>query len=123
MGLFDAFLIKENHIAACGGIAAAIESARRLGTGKKIEIEVQDLDELKRALEAGPDIIMLDNFGLDAIGAAVALNQGRVKLEASGGINDSTLVKIAETGVDYVSIGSLTKHCRAIDFTLLVDAT
>lgn len=122
MGLFDAFLIKENHIAACGGIAEAIDTARRLGNGKKIEIEVQNMDELKLALEAGPDIVMLDNFGLEAIAAAVTLNYGRVKLEASGGIDDSTLVKIAETGVDYISIGSLTKHCRAIDFTLLVDA-
>lgn len=120
MGLFDAFLIKENHIAACGGIAEAVEAARALDTGKKIEIEVQNLDELACALDAGPDIVMLDNFGLEAIGAAVALNQGRAKLEASGGIGASTLVKIAETGVDYVSIGSLTKHCRAIDFTLLV---
>ncbi|HSG99607.1 MAG TPA: carboxylating nicotinate-nucleotide diphosphorylase [candidate division Zixibacteria bacterium] len=121
MGLFDAFLIKENHIAACGGIGAAISRARALGTGKNIEIEVQDLDELQQALLAQPDIIMLDNFSLEDIAAAVALNQGRVKLEASGGIDDSTLVKIAESGVDYVSIGALTKHCRAIDFTLLVD--
>ncbi len=122
MGLFDAFLIKENHIASCGGIAESIRQARDLGTGKRIEIEVQTMDELQQALAARPDIIMLDNFTLDAIVAAVALNRGTVKLEASGGIDESTLVKIAESGVDYVSIGALTKHCRAIDFTLLVDA-
>lgn len=121
MGLFDAFLIKENHILACGGITRAIAAARALATGKKIEIEVQNLEELEQALQSQPDIVMLDNFALEDLRTAVALNHNRVKLEASGGIDEATLVNVAETGVDYISIGSLTKNCRATDFTLLVD--
>ena len=120
LGLFDAFLIKENHIAAAGGIVAAIARARSLGLNKPVEIEVQDLEQLEQAIAGGADSVLLDNFSLDDITAAVALNQSRLRLEASGGINEDTLVKVAETGVDYISIGSLTKHCHAIDFTLLI---
>jgi len=120
MGLYDAFLIKENHIAACGSIAAAVSQARALGYQKPVEIEVQNSAQLQAAIQAGADIVMLDNFQLDEIANAVTLNRGRTKLEASGGIDQSTLVKIAETGVDYISIGALTKHCKAIDFTLLL---
>ena len=121
MGLFDAFLIKENHIAACGGISAAISAARRLHSDKPVEIEVQNLDELDQALSGGADIVMLDNFELEDIIRAVAQNQGRCKLEASGGIEGDRLVKIAETGVDYISIGALTKNCKAFDLSLLID--
>ncbi|MSR11519.1 MAG: carboxylating nicotinate-nucleotide diphosphorylase [Gammaproteobacteria bacterium] len=122
LGLFDAFLIKENHIAAAGGIVAAIARARSLGLNKPVEIEVQDLEQLEQAIAGGADSVLLDNFSLDDITAAVALNQSRLRLEASGGINEDTLVKVAETGVDCISIGSLTKHCHAIDFTLLIDS-
>lgn len=120
MGLFDAFLIKENHISACGSIQSAISTAHNLHPGKPVEIEVRCLAELKQAIEAGADIIMLDNFELSTINEAVSINDGRSKLEASGGIDDVTLVKIAETGVDYISIGALTKNCAALDLSLLV---
>tara|TARA_B100001105_G_scaffold47585_1_gene35627 strand:+ start:120 stop:950 length:831 start_codon:yes stop_codon:yes gene_type:complete len=121
MGLFDAFLIKENHISACGGIDKSIKTARSLYPDKPVEIEVQNLAELEQALSAAADIIMLDNFGISQIKKAVAINGGRSKLEASGGIGGNTLVNIAETGVDYISIGSLTKDCKAIDLSLLVE--
>lgn len=119
MGLYDAFLIKENHIAACGGIEAAISTAHKLHPGKAVEIEVRDLGELAQAIESGADIIMLDNFPLSNIREAVKINDGRSKLEASGGIDEEGLVKIAETGVDYISIGALTKNCTAFDLSLL----
>ena len=109
IGLYDAFLIKENHIAACGGIDRAIAQARRIAPGKPVEVEVENLDELRQALEAGADIVMLDELSLDDMRTAVALTAGRAKLEASGGINESTLRNIAETGVDYISIGTLTR--------------
>jgi nicotinate-nucleotide pyrophosphorylase (carboxylating) len=121
MGLFDAFLIKENHINACGGIVKAIKTARSLYPDKPVEIEVQNLAELAQALSAAADIIMLDNFEISQIKKAVAINGGRCKLEASGGIGENTLVNIAETGVDYISIGSLTKDCKAIDLSLLLE--
>lgn len=120
MGLFDAFLIKENHIAACGGIERAVSEARKLMPEKTIEIEVQTLGELDQAILAGAHIVMLDNFDLETTEKAVKLNNGRAKLEASGGIDKQALVSIAETGVDYISIGALTKHCRAIDLSLLI---
>lgn len=113
IGLYDAFLIKENHIAACGGIDRAIAEARRIAPGKPVEVEVENLDELRQALEAGADIVMLDELSLDDMRTAVALTAGRAKLEASGGINEGTLRNIAETGVDYISIGTLTKDVRA----------
>ena len=120
LGLFDAFLIKENHIDACGGIPKAIAAARALRPEKIVEIEVQNLPEFMQAIEAEPDIIMLDNFSIDRMKEAVVLNQGRCKLEASGGIQQDQLVNIAKTGVNYISIGGLTKNCQAIDLTMLV---
>lgn len=118
IGLFDAFLIKENHIAACGGIAQAIAAAHRIAPGKPVEIEVEDLAELRQALDAGADIIMLDELSQDDMRTAVALTAGRAKLEASGGITESTLRSIAETGVDYISIGTLTKDIKALDLSM-----
>ncbi|WP_137970923.1 carboxylating nicotinate-nucleotide diphosphorylase [Pseudomonas sp. F(2018)] len=118
IGLYDAFLIKENHIAACGGIAQAITAAHGIAPGKPVEIEVESLEELQQALKAGADIVMLDELSLKDMRTAVSLTAGRAKLEASGGINEATLCTIAETGVDYISIGSLTKDIKAIDLSM-----
>ncbi|WP_299177999.1 carboxylating nicotinate-nucleotide diphosphorylase [uncultured Neptuniibacter sp.] len=118
IGLFDAFLIKENHIMACGGIHAAIATAKKNEPGKPVEVEVESMGELEQALKAGADIIMLDNFSLDAMRESVTLTDGKAKLEASGGITDETLRSIAETGVDFISIGALTKHCQAVDLSM-----
>nr|WP_272891841.1 carboxylating nicotinate-nucleotide diphosphorylase [Stutzerimonas stutzeri] len=118
IGLYDAFLIKENHIAACGGIAEAVEAAHHIAPGKPVEVEVENLDELEQALAAGADVVMLDELSLEDMRTAVAVTAGRAKLEASGGISDDTLRAIAETGVDYISIGALTKHVRAIDLSM-----
>jgi nicotinate-nucleotide pyrophosphorylase (carboxylating) len=118
IGLYDAFLIKENHIAACGGIQQAISTAKKNAPGKPVEVEVEDLIELQEALDAGADIVMLDNFSLEDMREAVNLNQGQAKLEASGNVSDKTLRPIADTGVDYVSIGALTKHCEAVDLSM-----
>ena len=118
IGLYDAFLIKENHIAACGGIAPAVATARQIAPGRPVEVEVENLDELRQALDAGADIIMLDELDHDDMRTAVALSAGRAKLEASGGINRDTLRSYAETGVDYISIGTLTKDVRAIDLSM-----
>jgi len=121
MGLFDAFLIKENHIAACGGIDTAVSKAKALYPNKSVEIEVQNLNELELAISAEADIVMLDNFECSNILKAVKLNGGRLKLEASGGIEADIMVSIAETGVDYISLGALTKNCQAIDLSLLIE--
>jgi len=121
IGLYDAFLIKENHINACGSIAAAVTAARALAPGKPVEVEVESLAELELALAAQVDVVMLDNFSLTDMRTAVARAAGQVKLEASGGINDETLRPIAETGVDYISIGAVTKHCQAIDLSMRFD--
>ena len=118
IGLYDAFLIKENHIAACGGIAQAVSTARSQEPNKPVEVEVESMDELQQALKAGADRIMLDNFTLREMREAVALGAGRAELEASGGITEQTLRPIAETGVDFISIGALTKDCRAIDLSM-----
>ena len=118
IGLYDAFLIKENHIAACGGIAQAVGNARQIAPGRPVEVEVENLDELQQALDAGADIIMLDELDDDDMRTAVALNAGRAKLEASGGINRDNLRSVAETGVDYISIGTLTKDIKAIDLSM-----
>lgn len=118
IGLYDAFLIKENHIAACGGIQQAIKTAKNNHPNKAVEIEVENLQELETALAAQADIVMLDNFSLIELKQGVELTQGRAKLEASGGVTESTLVPIAETGVDYISIGALTKDCRAVDLSM-----
>ena len=124
MGLYDRVLIKENHIAAAGSIAAAIASARRAAPGITVEVEVESLAELEQALGAAPDIIMLDEFSLEDMRAAVARNRAagrRARLEASGGVALAAVLAIAETGVDYVSVGSLTKHVHAIDLSLRLE--
>ena len=118
IGLYDAFLIKENHIAACGGIDAAVAQARRLSPGKPVEVEAESLDELRQALAAGADIIMLDELSNEDMRTAVQITAGKSKLEASGGINEDTLRAVAETGVDYISIGSLTKDIKAVDLSM-----
>lgn len=118
IGLYDAFLIKENHIAACNGIAAAVQQARRQSPGKPVEVEVENFDELEQALAAGCEVIMLDEFSLEDMATAVKHTAKRSLLEASGNINQDNLRAIAETGVDFISIGSLTKHCRAIDLSM-----
>ena len=118
IGLFDAFLIKENHIAACGGVSAAIVAARQSSPGTPIEIEVENLEELDQALNAGADRVMLDNFELETLREAVRITAGRAELEASGNVTEATLVPLAETGVDLISIGALTKHVRALDLSM-----
>jgi nicotinate-nucleotide pyrophosphorylase (carboxylating) len=121
MGLFDMFLIKENHIAAAGSLAAAVGAARARSAGLKVEVEVESLAELEHAFAAEPDIIMLDDFSDAELVTAVARNRERaqpIKLEASGGVNLESVRRIAQTGVDYISIGALTKHVHAIDLSL-----
>ncbi|MCE7614289.1 nicotinate-nucleotide diphosphorylase, partial [Vibrio fluvialis] len=118
IGVFDAYLIKENHIIACGGITQAISTAKKLNPGKPVEVETENLDELRQAIEAGADIIMLDNFTLDMMREAVAINAGRAALENSGNVTMETLLEYAETGVDYISVGALTKHVRAMDLSM-----
>jgi len=120
IGLYDAFLIKENHIAACGGIEQTIKTARTNHPNKPVEIEVENLEEFNTALAANADIVMLDNFSLEDMRTAVAINKGQLKLEASGNVTDKTIVPIAETGVDYISIGALTKDCKAVDLSMRV---
>ena len=117
-GLYDGILIKENHIIASGSITAAVKRARNLGTGLSVEVEVETLDEAAEAIDAGADILLLDNFELAQLRAAVALCNGRAKLEASGGVTLETLRAIAETGVDMISSGSLTKDVRAVDLSM-----
>ena len=119
-GLYDAYLVKENHIKSCGNISKALEEARRLRPDKFLEVEVQNIDEFMEALSFNPNMIMLDNFRLSDMENAVALNSGSVKLEVSGEIDLDSLASIARTGVDYISVGALTKHCRAIDYSLLL---
>jgi nicotinate-nucleotide pyrophosphorylase (carboxylating) len=119
MGLYDAILIKENHIAAAGSVRAALEQARRqTSPGLPVEIEVESLDQLREALDAGATRILLDNLDLEQMRTAVRLADQRASLEASGGITLDTIRAVAETGVDFISIGSLTKHVHAIDLSL-----
>ena len=118
IGLFDAVLIKENHIMAAGSITKAIQTSRRLHSGVTVEVEVENLTQLEEALSAQPDIVMLDNFDLETMAKAVQLTAKRLKLEASGNVNFTTVRKIAETGVDYISIGGLTKDVRAVDLSM-----
>ncbi|MGI9251505.1 MAG: carboxylating nicotinate-nucleotide diphosphorylase [Pseudohongiellaceae bacterium] len=120
LGLFDGFLIKENHISACGSLDRAVALARTLAADKQLEVEVDSLEQLQEALAAGVDIIMLDNFSLEQVREAVGITAGRAKLEVSGGVTADTLVNLVSTGVDYVSIGALTKHCQAVDLSLLI---
>jgi nicotinate-nucleotide pyrophosphorylase (carboxylating) len=119
IGLYDAILIKENHIAAAGSIPAVLQQARSLHPDVSIEIEVETLEELEIALDATAQRILLDNFSLDQLREAVGINQGRARLEASGGVNIDTIRAIAETGVNDISVGAITKDLRAADFSLL----
>lgn len=120
-GLDDGFLIKENHIRAAGGIAAAIAGAkRRAGPGQLVETEVTNLEELEEAIQAGTDFVLLDNFDVAGMAGAVRHAAGRVKLEASGGVTLANLAEVAATGVDYVSLGALTHSAGSVDFSLLV---
>ena len=121
IGLFDAILIKENHIIAAGGIAAAVARARELHGGISVEVEVESIDELLAAIEAGADAALIDDFTLERMREAVAINRAAprpLKIEASGGVSAESLRAIAETGVDYVSIGAMTKHVRAVDLSM-----
>ena len=120
MGLYDAFLIKENHIMAAGSIANAVGMAQKIAPGKTIEVETENLEEVAMAVAAGADIIMLDNFSYEDMSKAVSDFKGQVKFEASGNMDKERLLKVAETGVDFVSIGALTKHIQAIDLSLRV---
>lgn len=122
MGLYDAYLIKENHIFACGGIAQAVAEARRLQPEKPVEVEVESLPELEQALAAGADIIMLDNFSVPDMRTAVSTTAGRAKLEVSGNVTLETIADYAATGVDFVSVGALTKHVHALDLSLRVES-
>jgi nicotinate-nucleotide pyrophosphorylase (carboxylating) len=121
MGLFDGILIKENHIAAAGAIALAVAAAKRNAAKVPVEIEVEDLTQLQAAIDAGADIALLDNFSLEALRDGVALNakaKRPLKLEASGGITTETIRAIAQTGVDFISVGSITKHVQAVDLSM-----
>jgi len=122
LGLFDAFLIKENHIMAAGGIAQAIAQAHRIAPNKPVEVEVETWDELNQALEAGADIVMLDNFSQQQMIDAVKYVAGRCKLEASGNITLNNLREVASTGVDYISMGVLTKDVTAVDLSMRFNA-
>lgn len=121
LGLYDAFLIKENHIAAAGSIKAAVEAAKNLKPELMVEVEAEDLNELQQALDAGANRVLLDNFTPEQITQAVALNSARAELEASGNITLDNIRSYAETGVDYISIGALTKHLTAIDLSMRFD--
>ena len=126
LGLYDMVLIKENHIAAAGSIGAAVHAARRTAPGVRIEVEAESLEQVREALAARADVIMLDNFPLERMRAAVALNRAHhspAALETSGGVTLAELRAIAETGVDYISVGALTKHVTAIDLSMRITAT
>jgi nicotinate-nucleotide pyrophosphorylase (carboxylating) len=119
MGLYDGVLIKENHIAAAGSIAEAVTQARRHAPGNiPVEVEVEDLREVREALAAGADILLLDNMAPATLREAVAITRGQAKLEASGGVTLETIREIAETGIDFISVGELTKHLRALDLSM-----
>lgn len=118
IGLFDAFLIKENHIAACGGIENAVAQAKTNHPDKKVEVEVENLTELQLALDAGADIIMLDNFTVEMINKAVTITNKRAKLEVSGNMTLETLRTYSQAGVDFISSGALTKHVKALDLSM-----
>ena len=119
MGLYDAILIKENHISAAGSVSAAVQAARaQAPTGTTVEVEVETLEQLREALAAGTDRLLLDNFSLKRLREAVAENGGRARLEASGGITLDNVRAVADTGVDCISIGAITKHVRAVDLSL-----
>lgn len=121
MGLYDAFLIKENHIASCGSITHAVTLARKSHPEKTVEVEVENLTQFREARNTNCDIVLLDNFTVNQIREAVALNQGRIKLEISGGVNLKTLRDYATLGVDFISVGALTKHVRSIDLSMAIN--
>ena len=118
MGLFDAYLIKENHIAAAGGITESVNAARRQNPHIKIEIEVETISQLLEAIEAGVDMALLDNFSMEELREAVTLSDGNIPLEASGGITLENVVSIAQTGVNYISVGEITKNIKPMDLSL-----
>lgn len=118
LGLYDAFLLKENHVAAAGSITAAIHKARAHSTTLKLEVEVENMTQLNEAILAGADVIMLDNFDLDMTRTAVRLTAGRVPLETSGGVTDDSIADYAETGVDFISVGNLTKMVQPLDLSM-----
>ena len=117
-GLYDAVLIKENHIMAAGSITAAVQASRNLHADTTVEVEAETLAELEEALAVGADIVLLDNFSLEDLRRAVQITRGRARLEASGNVEEQGLRAIAETGVDYISVGAITKHVRAIDLSM-----
>ncbi len=117
-GLYDAYLLKENHLAACGDMGTAVNMARKLNPQVLLEVEVEDLQQLQQAIDCKVDRVLLDNFTLDMLQEAVKINDGTLKLEASGDITLQNIVEVAKTGVDFISIGALTKHIRAIDYSL-----
>lgn len=121
IGLYDRVLIKENHIMAAGTITAAVEQAKAIHSGLLVEVETENLDEFQEASQAGADIIMLDNYSLEMMRKAVFLNDHKVKLEASGGVTLETVKSIAATGVDYISVGEITKDIKAIDLSMRFD--
>lgn len=118
IGLYDGILIKENHIAAAGSITAAVEQAKAMNVGVPIEVEVEALYQVREALDAGANILLLDNFSIEDLATTVGINNGQAKLEASGGVTLETIPYIAETGVDYISSGELTKHIHAVDLSM-----
>ena len=118
LGLYDAFLIKENHIAAAGSIRSAVTRARAIAPSAPVEVEVEDIEGLRSAIDAGADVVMLDNFSLALMREGVAVNRGRAKLEASGGVSESTIRDIAATGVDFISVGEITKKVTPLDLSM-----
>ena len=120
IGLFDAFLIKENHIRSAGGIQNAITRANQISKDKMVEVEVTNLDELSQAINANADIVMLDNFTIEDTKKAVEIARGKLMLEVSGNVDETTIIAIANTGVDFVSVGAITKHIKAIDLSMQI---
>lgn len=118
MGLYDMVMLKENHIIAAGNIITAVKTSRKLNPSIPIEVEVENLDELQQALEANVDRILLDNMDIETLSKAVAITAAKIPLEASGGVEPKTIRSIAETGVDFISVGSITKHIRAVDLSM-----
>lgn len=125
IGLFDAILVKENHIAAAGSIAAAVDAARKLNSNVLLEVEVENLDELNQSLDAAVDRILIDNFSLDDLRQAVSITRQHrnagIQLEASGNMSLATLRSVAQTGVDFISVGALTKHVQAVDLSMRME--
>ena len=121
MGLFDRYLLKENHIAAAGGIAQAVSAAKRARSGKGVQVEVETLEQLEEAIVAGADLVLLDNHSLAGLRAAVEQAAGRVPLEASGGVTLDNVAAVARTGVDFVSVGSMTKNVTSLDLSMRLE--